>query len=431
MSRFIVAERSAFPYVWLNLYFGGGAPHDPPALQGLTTLTNRALLRGTAKRGRARLEEDIEILGSEVITATRNQAVSLGGAVLSRHLDAWLALVGEMLLEPRLEPTEIDKVKREMAAELESAVDHDGTVARVWFRRAIYGDHPYGHGPSGTPRTLAAITPATVAEQARRVYCRGNLLVGASGDITRAALTERIDAVLASLPEGAPIGWDFAPPPTHRGRRVVLIDRPGRTQAQLLIGHPGVAAGHPAYFPLHIALTAFGGTFSSRLMQAVRVERGWSYGAHARMSCERGRGLFLMSAAPAMEKVVDCLGLICDEYTRFVEAGLADDEVAFARDHLARAFPFSIETPALQVAQRVRARLLGHADDYVDRYLAGLAAPDPQAIRVAVQAELRPADLTMVVVGAVDAALEAAVAKIPGVTRVDRYAAADTLSWAG
>lgn len=429
MSRFIVAEQSAFPYVWLNLYFGGGAPHDPPGQQGLTTLTNRVLLRGTARRGRAELEEAIEILGSEVVTATRNQAVSLGGAVLSRHLDAWLALVGEMLVEPRLDPAEIAKVKREMAAELESAIDHDGTVARVWFRRAMYGRHPFGHGPSGTPRSLATITPAAVAEQARRVYCRANLLVGASGDTTPAHLADRIDDVLDKLPEGRAVDWAFAPPPTPRGRRVLLIDRPGRTQAQLLIGHSAIAAGDPAYFPLHIALTGFGGTFSSRLMQAVRVERGWSYGADARLSCERGRGLLLMSAAPSMEKVVDCLELICDEYTRFVETGLSDDEIAFARDHLARAFPFSIETPALKVAQRVRARLLGHPDDFVERYLAGLAAPGAAAIRAAVKTELRPDDLTVVVVGAIDDALEAAVARLPGVVEVERHTAAKTLDW--
>lgn len=414
----ILVPDHAFPCAHLTLFFAAGPAFDPPDRQGLTTLVNRALIRGTRRRGRVELEEAVEILGAEMVTATRSHAVSLGGPVLTRHLDAYLDLLGEVLVEPSLEPDEIDKVKREMRAELESAGDEDGALARIWFGRALYPDHPFGFGSAGTRTTLAAITPDDVRAHARRIYCRANLVVGASGDLTDDRLRLTLDRALAGLPDGEPLAWDFPPPPRASGRRVLLIDRADRGQARILMGHTSVAAADPDATALNLAITGFGGTFTSRLMQAVRVERGWSYGAHARVAVERAGGTLMMTAAPSRDHAVDTLALLFDEFERFAADGLDDAELAFARDHLAKSFPFSVETAGLQVAQRVRARLLGRADDFVDTWLDRLMATTPEATLAAVRRQMHPSELVTVMVCSVDAELEKAVGALPGVVDV-------------
>src|SRR5262249_37410553 len=95
----------------------------------------------------------------------------------------------------------------------------------------------------------------------------------ASAERVVTRLTERLpaihrsDAVLAVPSEPAP------------GRRVILVDKPDRTQAQLRIGHLSARYGDADTAALAIAEAVFGGMFSSRLMQEIRVKRGWSYGA--------------------------------------------------------------------------------------------------------------------------------------------------------
>ncbi len=418
----LVPDR-AFPCAHVNLFFTAGPPFDPPDRQGLTSLTNRALIRGTRRRGRVALEEAVEILGAEMITATRSHAVSLGGPILTRHLDAYLDLLGEALVQPAFAEDEVAKVKREMRAELEAAGDEDGALARIWFGRVLFGDHPFGHGGSGTRASLARISSADVRAHAERVYCRRNLVVGASGDLEPDALRLSLDRALGGMPEGAPLIWDFAEPARAARRRVVLIDRPERGQARILTGHPCVAADHPDALALHVAISGFGGNFTSRLMQAVRVERGWSYGASARLSLERAGGTLMMTAAPGRAHAVDTLALLFDEFERFAAEGLSDDETDFARRHLAQSFPFSVETASLQVAHRVRARLLGRPDDYIDTWLDRLKATGTAHIRRAVQAEMRPAELVTVMVCSVDAALEKAIGALPGVGEVEVWPA--------
>lgn len=407
----ILVSDAGFPIVHVNLYFRVGPAFDPPDKAGLTSLTNRMLLRGTKRRGRAELEEAIESLGTELYTSTQNHAVGLGSAVLTRHLDAFFGLLGEMLSEPAFEPDEVAKVRREMTAELEAARDDDGTLARIAFRRLVFADHPLGHGAAGTRASLERVTAEDVRAHFERHYTRENLLVGASGDVTADRLAALLDGALASLPAGPGNDWGALPPVSGvTGRHVTLVDKPDRSQTQILVGHRSVDAADPDFLALSLATAAFGGTFTARLMQEVRVKRGLSYGAYARLSAERVGGWYALSAAPAMEEAVDTLDLLLSEYARFVDEGLSDDEIEFARGYAINAFPFSVETPAMRAAQRVRSRLLGRPDSFLDDYLDRIGALSCDEVRAAVRRRLTPNDLTAVMVCTADPIREAAAA---------------------
>ena len=401
----ILVSDGAFPYVHVNLYFRAGPAFDPPGKAGLTSLTNRMLLRGTAKRGRAELEEAIEALGTELYTSTQNHAVGLGGAVLTRHLPAYFELVGEMLSASAFDAEEVAKVRREMAAELEAAGDEDSTLARLAFRRRAFAGHPLGN--SATPASLASITRDDVVAHFERSYTRENLVVAASGDLDRDGFTALVEGATASLPQGPANDWGTLPEVAPlSGRQIALIDKADRSQAQILIGHPTVAASDPDFLALSLATAAFGGTFTARLMQEVRVKRGLSYGAYAHLTSQRVAGEFGITAAPAAEDLGDTLRLLLDEYARFVEAGLDDEEVDFARGYALNAFPFSIETPALRAAQRARGALLGRPADFLETYLDRVAALTPDIVRDAVRRRLGPRDLCAVVVCTADTARE-------------------------
>jgi zinc protease len=209
-----------------------------------------------------------------------------------------------------------------------------------------------------------------------------------------------LDTHLAALPVGAAADWSTVPPaPKLHGRRVALVDKADRSQVQLVFGHPSVAADDPDYYALQIATTAFGGgMFTSRLMQEVRVKRGWSYGASARLGMERVAGMYTLQAAPAQSYADETLDLMLKEYAKFVREGLTDDEVEFARGYLINSFAFSIETPAQRVGQLVRAKLLGRPDDYVDTYVKRIQALKADEIRDAVRRRLDPDNVVVVMV---------------------------------
>jgi predicted Zn-dependent peptidase len=87
------------------------------------------------------------------------------------------------------------------------------------------------------------------------------------------------------------------------------------------------------------------------------------------------------------------------EVTRFVEAGPTQAEVEAARDYVAGVFPLRLETTG-QVAGRV-AELVVHGlpDDAWTRYRDEIRAIDVASASAAFARHVRPAALTVVVVG--------------------------------
>jgi predicted Zn-dependent peptidase len=101
------------------------------------------------------------------------------------------------------------------------------------------------------------------------------------GDLTGIDL----DAVLA----GTLGGWtgDAAGPvhvpPVTAGDtgRVVIVDRPGAVQTQLLIGRTGPDRHDQVWPALLLGTYCLGGTLTSRLDRVLREEKGYTYGVRA------------------------------------------------------------------------------------------------------------------------------------------------------
>src|SRR5690606_30210700 len=103
---------------------------------------------------------------------------------------------------------------------------------------------------------------------------------------------------------------------------------------------------------LATANCAFGGTFSSTLMQAIRVDRGWSYGASSSLTTARIRELFGIWTAPASDDAPACLALELDLLARFAD-DLDERTLTFAKNHIRAAWPFEIDTPEKRIAQKL------------------------------------------------------------------------------
>lgn len=395
---FILETDTTSPLVNLHLWFAAGPPLDPPGQAGLSALMIRALIRGTKQRDRRAIEEAAEALGSELTTSTQRTAVGIGGSLLARHLDRFVDVLAEVATEPAFLEDEVDRTRRELDAELDALVDDDGALAQRWFRRTLFADTPFAHGTNGYKDSLARITTEDVKAWHQRTFCRAGLTVGASGPLDHTALTRVLAPILDRLPLGTPVDWALPEPPAVPPR-IVVVDKPNRGQTQILTGHPTVHARHEDHLALSLATSAFGGTFTARLMQEVRVKRGLSYGAYAQLSGDRAGAHYALSAAPEAKDAVLTLELLHSEYRRFVHEGLTDAEIEFAREHLIASFAFSIETPALVAGQRVRARLLGRPDDHLATWRTRMAALTPDDVRAAVRRHLDPDRLCAVLVG--------------------------------
>ena len=204
----------------------------------------------------------------------------------------------------------------------------------------------------------------------------------------------------------------------RRGRHVVIVDKPERTQTQLFIGTLGARTRDRNLFPLIVSNTAFGGTFSGPLMQQVRAVRGWSYGAYSRLLHSTQRDAWYMSTAPAAEYSADCAALQLDLLERWVERGTTKANLGFAQRYLINSHCFDRDTSSKRLESRLDVELLDIPRSYVDKYDQLVSRVTQQQANDATRARISPRDLIIVVV-ATATDVVSSFERLPGVSSLE------------
>ena len=423
MTQIFVEESHALPLVSVVVSFRSGSAHDPLGKEGLARVTARMLRRGAEELTAEAIEERIDALGGDLATDTSVSSSSLHFEVIRRSLEPFSDLVATLLGRPAFPTDELERLLRESQAELVESRDSDRTLAARALRRTLFADHLYGRRVSGTIPSLQTIRREDVDACYRRHFTRANAVVVIAGDVTRAEGAALAEKLLAGLPEGEAIADPVPQPCARPGRRLVVVDKPERTQTQMLIGGLGTDAHDPDHVALLVAITAFGGTFTSRLMQEIRAKRGWSYGAYARAGVDRRREAFSLWTAPATGDAAACLALELELLRAFRADGVTQDELDFVKKYLVRSHAFEIDTARKRVHQKLEAALYDLPAGYHDRYVERVEAVDLPGANDAVRLRIPEDDLVIAVV-ATHAELGESLSKaIPGLVDVTVLAA--------
>jgi zinc protease len=423
--RVIVEPSLDTPLVWFDVAVRGGAAADPRGIEGLHRHAALLARRGAGRRDRAELDETLDGLGAAIDISVSRDAVTMSGLALSRHLDAVIDLAADILAEPRWSEDEHARLLRETPQVLDEIRDDDSALATRWFDWVCTPGHPYGRTSLGTEGSIAAIDRATALALWRREVVADNLIIGLAGDVDEATAARIVARLTDRLPAGprpiVDVEVPAAPPP---GRRVVLVDKPDRTQAQLRIGHLSARYGAPDTAAIAVAEAILGGMFSSRLMQEIRVKRGWSYGAGCALRRSRLPHWFEIWTAAGIDVAGPAVALILELFADYAARGPTDEEVEFARSYLVGAMPFHVATARQRMQLAVRDAVFGLPVGFTARLPEALAALGPGDIRAACARCLHPDSLVTVAVTTAERArrdLEAAGAGALEVVDHDDY----------
>ncbi|MCG8556996.1 MAG: insulinase family protein [Proteobacteria bacterium] len=414
----LVQPSRALPLVDVELTFRTGALSDPKGLEGLTRLTARMLRRGTRKRTALAIDETIDELGARLGIETGTTRVSFNGTVLARNLEPFVALLGELITQPAFRASELASLKRQTLADLVESCDHDQVLAARHFRRYLFPGHPLGRSAAGSLTSVRAIRRAHLLDHYRAHFVAHNLMVGFAGAVSASRARELLDRHLGRIRSGPRPRQLPRRPSVARGRRVLIVDKPERTQTQVIIGTLGVRAHDRDALALDVANTVFGGTFTSRLTNEVRSKRGWSYGASSSFGHARHRDAWSMWTFPATRDAVACIKMQLRLLERWVDKGISARELRFAQDYLAKSHAFDIDTPGKRLEEALEIELLGLPRNFGRTYVRRIREVTRSQANRALASHLSYRDLTIVVVATADE-LRDKLASLPGVGKLE------------
>jgi zinc protease len=366
----MVARRGRVPLAAVRLILRGGASQDPAGRSGLAHLVSETIRRGTRKRSGPAIDEEVEGLGAELITGSDEDAAYVGLSAPLESLPKVLDVVLDVAAAPTFPTGEVERIRRRELASLVHDLDEPGLVADRAMLEAAYGSHPYAHPVEGRIRDLRIIRRGDLSAFHRKTYqpAATTLVVVYGGSAPEPEqVMEQVRRRAARWKGVAPKTAPVAPPPPAP-RSVLCVDKADATQSQVRIATPAIGRTSPEYFPALVANAVFGGGFTSRLMQAIRVDRGLSYGAASRFAMSLAGGLFFVSSFTKTESTAELLQVTLDEMNRFCAEGPSAEELARAQSYLAGLYPLSLETQDQFAEKLADMALYGFPEEQVSAY---------------------------------------------------------------
>ena len=376
----------------------GAAAEDEPHA-GVAALTAQLLVTGTQRLDASAFAEATERLGIEVSSESSWDLARAAFQALPEHTEAGIALLAEMVREPRLDAGEFERLKAERLADILQARADAGRLADEMFLRHVFdATTPYRRLSAGTPETVGELTLDDVRSHHATHWGPGTANLIVAGPVEPDAVVAAAERHLGDWSGGGAGHRDFASR-VAGDRRVVIIDRPDSVQTELRVGHLGIQRRSERYFPALVLGALLGGTFGSRLNKRLREELGYTYGARAGFDPRRAIGPFNASAAVQTDVTADALREMVEIMTHMRDAAPEDAELREVRDFLVGVFPLRFETTG-GVAMAVEpVAVYGLPDDYWQTYRQHLEAVGSNEVLDAARALLEPDRFLMVAVG--------------------------------
>ncbi|HYF23429.1 MAG TPA: pitrilysin family protein [Caulobacteraceae bacterium] len=401
----LVQDRE-LPVARFEVAIDGGRLRETAANRGAANLVAEMLTRGTAKRTRAEFENALKSLGAQVSVRSDDERIVVSGFTLARNFAPTVALVQEMLLQPRWDAAEFELAKAAAVAGIQSDAAEPEVIAERLFSEVAYGkDHPLSGDPRGTATSvgplkiddLKAFHAAWLVPNAARVRVVGAVDQAQVKDAFAGLGSAWAQRAVAPLPAVA-----FRQPAKTQ---VLFYDVPGAKQSVLLFGAPGPRRADADYFAA--SATNFvlgGGGFASRLTQQVREGKGYTYGVRSRFTGGATGGRFSVQSPVRSNVTLEAATLIRD-IVRDYGATFTAQDLELTRGSLSKSRARSFETLGAKLGMLALVGDYGLPADYVTRENATLDALTLDQVRAQAKRWIDTDRMILVVVG--DAATQA------------------------
>ena len=276
-------ENNEVPLVQFDITIPGGHLLDPEGKSGVASLMSDLMMQGTETKIAADLEEAIGLLGANIGMYSANEDFHITGSCLTKNFEEVMALVEEILLKPRWDQAEYDRLKQALETNLKGREANPNAIASLNFNRLVYGDnHIFGTPGSGTIETAKNISLDDVKAYYNNLSSE-NAIFHIAGAINQIS----VENALSSLATN----WNVAPksvpnyelPKEEKLNQLYFIDVPNAKQSVLYIGKLALSANDADANNLNFANEIIGGGSSGRLFQTLRIQKGYTYGAYSRV----------------------------------------------------------------------------------------------------------------------------------------------------
>lgn len=366
--------------------------------KGYVEFAGDLLRRGTKNRSKEEIDEEIDFIGASLNTS----GTGISGSSLKKHFGALMEIFADVLLNSEFKQEELDKIKKQTISNLAAAKEEPSSISANLRRALTYGnDHPYGE--IMTEETVNSIM-LEKCQSFYEKYFRPNIsLLAFVGDIT---LDEAKDIAEKYLGEWKPKeveSLNYNMPQAPLVRKVAISDRPASVQSVINIAYPvDLKKSSEDIIKVSVMNTLLGGTFSARLNQNLREDKGYTYGANSFLGSDRFVGRFTASATVRNSVTDSAVAEIFNEMKRLKNEKVGEEELSKIKNFLTGSFSRALENPGTIARFALNIEINDLPQDYYKNYLKSLSDVSAEDVQEMANKYLKPDNSYVIVVGNAD-----------------------------
>lgn len=337
-------EQKELPLIQFNVVIKGGHYLDGMDKSGVANLVASLMMEGTQNKTPQELEEAIERLGASIRMRASNNDIVISVNTLARNFDATLALVQEILTEPRWDAEEFALLKSSVTNQLIRAKSNPGSLAQSAFMKLVYGEnHIFSLDRSGTVESVAAITLDDLKAYYNANFSPSVTSFLIAGDISKEKAVLALQDLNQKWASKEVVFPEYALPEPINESKIYFVDVPGAKQSVINIGNLSMSQMDEDYFPAYVMNYKLGGSFNGVVNLVLREEKGFTYGARSGFNGSTIAGPFMASSSVRSSATTESVEIFKNLMTEY-RKGISNEDLDFTKNALIKSNAREFET---------------------------------------------------------------------------------------
>ena len=390
----IVSENHEMPMVSFQLTVDADPVKEGDAA-GYVSAAGELLRNGTTEREKAEIDEAVDFIGASLNTYQNG----IYASCLSNQSEALLDIMSEVVTSPTYPEEEVEKYKKNTISGLTSSETNASFIANRVARKLRNGDHPYGE--LETKATIKNITREDCMNYYRNYYKPNISYLVMVGDITPEKARTYAEKYFADwknsdVPEH---NYDF--PESNDGARVAVVNKDDAVQSVISITYPvNLTVGHEDAIKASVMNNILGGgVFSGYLMQNLREDKGYTYGARSTLSKDPEVGYFEASAEVGTEVTDSAVHEFLHEMNRIRDEKVDPEHLDMVKNVITGQFARSLEGAQTVARFALNTKRYDLPDDYYSNYLKNVDKVTVEEVQKVAEKYIKPEKSIILVVG--------------------------------
>jgi zinc protease len=391
-------NQNELPLVQYSIVIDGGHMLDKVEKAGVASMVASMMNEGTKNKTPEQLEDAIGLLGASIRVSSGNEDITVDVSSMSKNFEKTLALVQEMLLEPRWDAEQFALVKSRTINNIKRNAASPDYLASKTLNKLMFGDNILAVDGVGTETSVASITLDDLREYYGKYFSPSITRFLIVGDVDQ----KRVESALSDLnnkwkPKDVIIPGIKVPGAPEKSQ-IYFVDLPDAKQSVISIGTTSLPRTNADFYPETVANYKLGGSFNGIFNLILREEKGFTYGARSNFIGARNYGTFVASSRVRTNSTLESVTIFKTEMEKYRKE-MPQDYIDFTKSSLLKSNALRFETLGSLISMLNTMSAYGLPDDYIKKeesFVKGLTVEKQLAL---VNKYIDPSRMYYVVVG--------------------------------